>query len=71
MVKNIAQCTKTIVTQRQLLPLFFSVENNRIAIKRSEGQRHVIYLPQLRWSAAEKASNPLTKGIVKVELKIS
>ncbi|KRX33371.1 hypothetical protein T05_15033 [Trichinella murrelli] len=32
------------------------MENNGIAIKRSTGQRPVIYLPQLRWSAAEKAS---------------
>ncbi|KRX42397.1 hypothetical protein T05_9324 [Trichinella murrelli] len=34
------------------------MENNGIAIKRSKGQRLVMYLPQLRWSAAEKASKP-------------
>ncbi|XP_003378727.1 conserved hypothetical protein [Trichinella spiralis] len=46
-----------MVTLRHPLPLFFSMENNGIAIKRSKCQRLVIYLPQLRWSAAEKPSN--------------
>ncbi|KRY56089.1 hypothetical protein T03_8420 [Trichinella britovi] len=41
--QNIAPGTKTTV-------------NNGIAIKRSQGERHAVCLPQLRWSDVEKAS---------------
>ncbi|KRX71491.1 hypothetical protein T06_16262, partial [Trichinella sp. T6] len=41
--QNIAPGTKTTV-------------NNGIAIKRSQGERHAVRLPQLRWSDVEKAS---------------
>ncbi|KRZ47985.1 hypothetical protein T02_12852 [Trichinella nativa] len=37
-------------------PFVFLIENNGIAIKPSKAQRPFIYLPQLRWSAAEKVS---------------
>ncbi|KRZ75913.1 hypothetical protein T10_8740 [Trichinella papuae] len=55
--QNTTPGTKTTMTQHQLPPLFFSPVNNGIAIKRSKGQRHPIYLTQPRSSAAEKASN--------------
>ncbi|KRY40029.1 hypothetical protein T01_6127 [Trichinella spiralis] len=35
------------------------MENNGIAIKRSKGQRLVIYLPHLRWSAAKKRQSEM------------
>ncbi|XP_003370771.1 conserved hypothetical protein [Trichinella spiralis] len=65
--KNITPGTKTTLTQRQLHPLFFSTVNNGITIKRSKGQPHVIYLPQLRWSGYQTRSQVKKKRINKSE----